>query len=90
MQISRISQVGASTMGPATTPHSYGSPNTTRVSSLNASYSTTVAGKNYSLNVEESGGTYVASVPNPPAVTATGSSPQSAEDNLDIKLDTLA
>ena len=67
-----------------------GSPNSVRVSSLTASHSTTVAGKSYSLTVEESGGTYVASVPNPPGASATGSSPQVAEINLDIKLDTLA
>ncbi|MGA3128951.1 MAG: hypothetical protein ABSD13_19830, partial [Candidatus Korobacteraceae bacterium] len=31
-----------------------------------ASYSTTAGGKNYSESIEESGGTYLASVPNPP------------------------
>jgi hypothetical protein len=70
--------------------HVHGSPNSSRVSPLTASYSTTVAGKNYPLSVEESGGFYVASVPNPPGASATGSSPQSAEDNLNFKLDTLA
>ena len=63
---------------------------TVPVPSLIAQYSTTVAGKNYPLSVEESAGIYVASVPNPPGATATGSSPQSAEINLDMKLDTLA
>jgi len=57
---------------------------------LSAEYSTTVAGKNYPLSLEESAGIYVASVPNPPGASATGSTPQSAENNLDMKLDTLA
>ena len=51
-----------------------------------ASYSTTAGGKNYSESIEESGGTYLASVPNPPGASASGSSVQSAEDNLNIKL----
>ena len=55
-----------------------------------ASSSTTVGGKNYSESIEELGGTYIASVPNPPAVSASGSSIQSAEVNLNIILDTLA
>ena len=50
----------------------------------------TVAGKNYALSIEEAGDTYIASVSNPPGASATGSSVQTAEDNLDVKLDTLA
>jgi predicted RNase H-like HicB family nuclease len=57
---------------------------------LAASYSTTVAGKSYSGSVEESEGTYVASVPMPPGVSASGSTIQSAEENLNTILDTLA
>jgi predicted RNase H-like HicB family nuclease len=60
------------------------------VAKLAASYSTTVAGKNYSGSVEESGGTYTASVPDVPGASASGSSVQSAENNLNIKLDILA
>jgi predicted RNase H-like HicB family nuclease len=56
---------------------------------MNVPTSTTVGGKNYALSVEELGGTYVASVPNPPGAQATGSSPQAAEENLDFKLDAL-
>lgn len=55
-----------------------------------ASYSTTVAGKNYGGSVEESEGTYTASVPMPPGVSASGSSIESAENKLNIILDTLA
>jgi hypothetical protein len=52
---------------------------------------TIAAGKNYSGSVEESGGMYLASVPNPPpGVSASGPSVQSAEDNLNIKLDAVA
>jgi hypothetical protein len=51
---------------------------------------TTVAGKSYSLSIEKAAGTFVASVPNPPGISATGSSAQAAEKNLDAKLDTLA
>ena len=52
--------------------------------------STTVAGKNYALSIEQAGDVYIASVPNPPGATATGSSAETAESNLNIKLDTLA
>jgi predicted RNase H-like HicB family nuclease len=55
-----------------------------------ASYSVTVGGKSYSGSVEESGGSYTASISNLPGATASGSSVQSAEDNLDAKLDALA
>jgi predicted RNase H-like HicB family nuclease len=61
-----------------------------QVEAIAASYSTKVAGKSYSASVEESGGTYVASTPNPPDISASGSSIASAESNLDMKLDTLA
>lgn len=57
---------------------------------LATSFSTTVAGKTYSRTVQESGGTYVASVPLPPGASASGSSAQSAENNLDATLDALA
>jgi predicted RNase H-like HicB family nuclease len=57
---------------------------------LAAGYSTTAAGKSYSGSVEESGGEYEASVANMPGASASGSSIQSAENNLDIKIDTLA
>jgi cell wall-associated NlpC family hydrolase len=61
-----------------------------QVTTLAATDSTTVAGKNYSESIEESGGIYIASVPSPPGIRASGSSIVSAENNLDIKLDTLA
>lgn len=56
---------------------------------LAAVYATTVAGKNYSGSVEESGGEYSASVPNLPGASASGSSVQSAENNLTLVIDTL-
>jgi hypothetical protein len=61
-----------------------------QVATLAATYSTTVAGKSYPGSVEESGGIYIASVPSPPGITATGPSVASAERNLNIKLDALA
>jgi len=61
-----------------------------QVTTIAATYSTTLAGTSYPGSVVESGGTYIASVPNPPGITASGQSIQSAEFNLDIKLDTLA
>jgi len=60
-----------------------------RVATVAASYSATVAGKNYPGSVEEAGGVYIASVPNPPGASASGSSVETAENNLNIKLDAL-
>jgi hypothetical protein len=56
---------------------------------LAAAYSTTVGGKQYSGSVEESGGEYTASVSNLAGATASGSSIQSAENNLDMRIDIL-
>lgn len=64
--------------------------NSVHVATVAASYSATVAGKNYPGSVEESGGIYIASVPNPPGASASGSSVESEENNLNIKLDALA
>lgn len=61
-----------------------------QVSALEASFSATVGGKNYPESIAESAGVYVASVPNPPGQTATGATIESAEYNLQVKLDTLA
>jgi hypothetical protein len=61
-----------------------------RAAMLSTSYSTTVAGKSYAGTVQKVGGTYVASVPLPPGASASGSSVQSAENNLQVILDTLA
>lgn len=61
-----------------------------QMATIAASYSTTVAGKNYSASIEESGGIYTASVPIPPGVSASGASIESAEINLNIVLDTIA
>jgi hypothetical protein len=61
-----------------------------QVTTLAATYSTTLAGKYYPESVESSEGVYIASVPSPPGITASGSSVLSAENNLNIKLDTSA
>jgi hypothetical protein len=50
----------------------------------------TVAGKSYSGSVVESDGEYEASVPNLPGASASGSSIESAENNLAVVIDTLA
>jgi len=60
-----------------------------QVTTLAASYSATVSGKNYPGSVEETAGTYIASVPVPPGASATGSSVEAAEHNLNIILDAL-
>jgi hypothetical protein len=54
-----------------------------------ATHSTTVAGKTYAESVEKLGEDYVVSVPNPPGASASGSSIESAENNLNLKLDTI-
>jgi len=61
-----------------------------QAATLAASYSTNVNGTNYSGSVEESGGTYTASIPNLPGAIATGSSVQAAENNLNTRIDILA
>lgn len=66
------------------------SPASVHVTRVATTLSATVAGKNYAESVEESGGVYVASVPNPPGARATGASVVSAENNLNLRLDTLA
>jgi hypothetical protein len=60
-----------------------------QLATIATTYSTTVAGRSYPASVEESGGVYTASVPNPPGASASGSSVESAENNLDIILDAL-
>jgi hypothetical protein len=61
-----------------------------QVTTVAATYSTTVGGKNYPGSVVQAGDTYIASVPNPPGISASGPSVVSAENNLNMKLDTLA
>lgn len=60
-----------------------------RVTKLAATDSTTVAGKTYPESIEFSGGEYIVSVPSPPGVRASGLSEVSAENNLNVILDTL-
>jgi len=57
---------------------------------VTSSYSTTVAGKSFAGSIEESWGTFVASVPDPPGASASGSSVQAAENNLNVILNALA
>lgn len=53
-------------------------------------FSTSVGGKTYSGDVTYSGGEYVASDPSLAGAEATGSSLQSAENNLSARIDILA
>jgi predicted RNase H-like HicB family nuclease len=53
------------------------------------SYSTTVAGKQYSGSVEESDGEYTASVSSLAGATASGSSVTAAENNLNNRINEL-
>jgi predicted RNase H-like HicB family nuclease len=53
------------------------------------SYSTTVAGKQYSGSVQESNGEYTASVSSLSGASATGSSIQAAENNLNNRIDEI-
>jgi hypothetical protein len=75
-------------------PHGGGSGSTASSAAeelVIATYSTTVGGKSYSGSVQEqAGGQYVASVPNLPGATASGSSIQAAEDNLGLVINILA
>jgi len=59
-------------------------------STLVVSYSPSVNGTRFLASVEDVGGVYVASVPSPPGYSATGSSVEAAETNLEIELDILA
>jgi hypothetical protein len=61
-----------------------------QVTTAAATYSAIGAGKNYAGSVEQLGETFVASVPNPPGISASGSSVVAAETKLNIKLDELA
>jgi hypothetical protein len=54
-----------------------------------SSYSTSVAGQQYWGSVEKSGGDYTATVPNLAGATASGSSQQSAEDNLNARINEI-
>ena len=53
-------------------------------------YSSTLDGKSYAGSVEESDGTYTASVMTVPEAVATGSSIESADTNLTAVIDALA
>ena len=64
------------------------SSSTTRIA--NPTYTTSVGGKSYSGNVQQSGGHYTVSVPNLPGASASGSSLQAAENALNVKIDVLA
>ena len=57
---------------------------------LAAVYTTSVKGTSYSGSVDESDGTYTASVPSLTGASATGSSIQSAENSLTTRVDELA
>jgi hypothetical protein len=52
-------------------------------------YTTTVGGTQYTGSVEQSDGQFVATIPNLPGASATGSSLESAENNLTARIDAL-
>jgi hypothetical protein len=62
----------------------------TTVDELIAGYSTTVGGKQYAASVDESGGEYTASIATIPRTSASGSTEQTAENNLNAHIDELA
>jgi len=84
---SSLSNVAAQSSSTSTVQKSAAANHSAPVSSA---YCTTVAGKSYAGTIEESGDTYLASVPVPPGVSASGATAQAAENNLNIILDTLA
>jgi len=59
------------------------------VDALISGYSTTVGGKQYAASILETGGEYTASIANVPGATATGTTEQAAENNLNIRIDEL-
>jgi hypothetical protein len=62
---------------------------TAQEATLAAVFSTTAGGKNYSADVEQSGGEYTATVTGLPGASASGSSAMAAEENLDNRIDML-
>ena len=95
MQIDVVQADNVSTAAVTSSAHNAASSSTTQTSGiiqqglLAAVYSTTVAGKSYSGDVEATGGVYEASVPNLFGASATGSSIQAAENNLSVRIDAL-
>jgi hypothetical protein len=53
-------------------------------------YSASVGGKNYTADISESSGEYVATVPNLPGVSASGSTLQAVENNLNASISVVA
>jgi hypothetical protein len=85
----------SSTVSPAKTSHSGsssgGGGGSAAVQEMDqaTSYSTTVAGKQYSGSVDESDGEYTASISNLSGASATGSSIQAAENSLDTRINEI-
>jgi len=69
--------------------HGGGGSASTQSDAIATDYSLTVGGKQYSGSVSETGGQYVASIPNLAGVIASGSSVQSAENNLSTRISIL-
>jgi hypothetical protein len=59
------------------------------VETLAAVYSTTVGGKQYTGDIDQSGGQYTASVPNLPGASASGSNIMDAEIALGARIDAI-
>ncbi len=81
MQISNASSIAANVAQEQSTAN---------LVAQSTTYSATVGGKNYNADINESAGEYVATVPNLPGVSASGSSLQTAENNLDTRISEIA
>ena len=56
---------------------------------LSATFTPNIGGQNMACSVAEEAGEYVASAPNPPGAIAHGTTLESAEYNLKLKLDAI-
>jgi len=81
----------AASAAPAAVPHGGGAGSSASQNLITTTYSTTVAGKSYSGSIQqEPVGGYIASVPDLPGASASGSSLEAAENNLGTIIDALA
>jgi hypothetical protein len=60
------------------------------VSSMAALYSAKVGGTSYSAEVQLSAGSYTATIPALPGISASGGTILEAEDNLNLRINVLA
>jgi len=60
------------------------------LASMAALYSTKVGGTSYAAEVQLSGGSYTATIPALPGISASGGSILEAENNLNLRINVLA